>query len=192
MRLLKTALAMATIAYGSLAYGLEVAGVSVDESVVLQPGNVALNLQGAGVRTKFFVDVYVGALYSKKSVSSPRLAVAQTGAKRMKMIFLYDGVTKAKMQKSWLDGMKANNPRDSYKKFAKDIDWFVSFFDQDMKPGDEVTIGYIAAIGTKVQINNEEKGRVAGMDFYNLVLNTWMGDKPPSKKFRKQLLSYNS
>lgn len=190
MKTLKLFLLISSIVYSTVASGLQVSGVSIDETIVLGPGKSKLVLQGAGVRSKLFIDVYVGALYTKKPVSTPEQAVAQAGAKRMQMIFLYDGVTQSKLQKTWLEGIKANNSRNDYQKFEKQIEWFVSLFDQNMKPGDKVVIDYIPALGTKVEINGEEKGRVIDKGFYPLVLNTWMGNKPPSKKFRKELLTF--
>ena len=49
----------------------EVAGVKLDEQVQL--GGTPLVLNGAGVRSKFFVKVYVGALY----LSKPSKSVAE-------------------------------------------------------------------------------------------------------------------
>ena len=53
------------------AHVAKVAGVKFDETSQLSAGVPQLVLNGAGIRKKFFVKVYVGALYLPKKVTSP-------------------------------------------------------------------------------------------------------------------------
>ena len=46
------------------AYALDVAGVKLDDSAKV--GDASLPLNGAGLRTRMFIKVYVGALYLAK------------------------------------------------------------------------------------------------------------------------------
>src|SRR3972149_4215151 len=68
----------------------EVAGVKLDDRLRLAPGGPELVLNGAGIRTRVFFKVYVGALYlpEKKAAASDVLALA--GPKRVAMAMLRD------------------------------------------------------------------------------------------------------
>jgi hypothetical protein len=69
-----------------LALAAEVAGVKVDERVKL--GSSELQLNGAGIRTRLFFKVYVGALYLPERKSSAIEVLALRGAKRVSMTLL--------------------------------------------------------------------------------------------------------
>ena len=43
-----------------------IAGVNIDDAVIVDQQKLTLN--GAGVRTKFFFDIYVGALFARKNI----------------------------------------------------------------------------------------------------------------------------
>jgi hypothetical protein len=71
-----------------LTLAAEVAGVKVDERVKL--GSSELQLNGAGIRTRLFFKVYVGALYPPERKSSATEVLALKGAKRISMTLLRD------------------------------------------------------------------------------------------------------
>jgi hypothetical protein len=56
-----------------------VAGVKVEEKLVLEGQNLVLN--GVGTRVKLFMDMYVGALYlEKKSTNANEIMASKDGA----------------------------------------------------------------------------------------------------------------
>lgn len=62
----------------SLQFGLvqaaEIAGVKLDNSVHIEGASAPLVLNGAGVRSKLFIKIYVGTLYlPSKSQSVPEI-----------------------------------------------------------------------------------------------------------------------
>ena len=56
-------------------HAAEVAGIRLDDSV--RVGNNELALNGAGVRSKLFIKVYVGALYVSQKSTSPAAIIAR-------------------------------------------------------------------------------------------------------------------
>ena len=59
----------------------EVAGVKLDETARLAGIDTPLVLNGAGVRSKFFVKVYVAGLYLQQKTSSAEAVLASSGGK---------------------------------------------------------------------------------------------------------------
>ena len=81
----------------------EVDGVKVDEQATLADGT-QLVLNGAGMRVKFIVDVYVGALYLPAKQADAAAILAAPVANRMWMHFVYEEVAAESLQEAWSDG----------------------------------------------------------------------------------------
>ena len=192
MKLLKQGLlVLCLLGMGLTAQALTVADVEVPESVDLKGFKYPLKLQGAGVRSKFFVDVYVGAFYSQKNIKTPEAALQDKGPKRMRFSFLRK-VGETKFKRSWWDGFERNNSKDIVKNFTPEIETFINLFESAIQEGDEILLDFIPSRGVKVSLNGKSKGWVKNKEFYNLLLSTWMGERPPSRSFQLALLKLNA
>jgi hypothetical protein len=169
------------------AWALEIAGVSIPESVSTDNGK-ALTLNGAGIRSKFVFDIYVGQLYLEKTATEVQDVISPDTHKRMVMHFLYDKVEKAKLVEAWNEGFKNNTAAEQVTALQQRIDQFNAMF-TDAKKGDVIVLDYIPGTGTKVTIAGAEKGVIPGKDFNDAMLLIWLGDKPVSKDLRAKLLS---
>jgi hypothetical protein len=105
---------------------VEVAGVKIDGQV--QVGGTPLILNGAGVRSKFFVEVYVGALYLSKPSRSVSDILALPGPKRVALHFLHDEVSQDKLVDAWNEGFKKNQSEESMKTLGPRIEQFNKLF----------------------------------------------------------------
>ena len=68
----------------------KIAGVELADSY--QVAGKPLTLNGAGVRSKFFFNIYVGALYTGKTSSNAAELIATQGPRSMQMTMLYKEV----------------------------------------------------------------------------------------------------
>src|SRR5262245_65457331 len=105
------ALAAAVIggAMASVALAGGVAGVKLDDKVQIAPNTPDLMLNGAGIRTRFLVKVYVGALYLPEKKTAAADVLALGGPKRMSLSMLRD-LTAQQLTDALNDGFAANNP----------------------------------------------------------------------------------
>jgi hypothetical protein len=165
----------------------QLGNVSLPDKVTLKDTDVELQLNGMGYRSKFFVKVYVAALYTESKASSREAVLAQTGPKRVVMHFVYDKVSREKMNDAWQEGLEDNNSEEQLKKLQTRLNTFVSYF-PDLKAGDVVLLDYIPATGTHVNLNGEEKGVIEGADFYRALLDVWLGDEPADSDLKEALL----
>src|SRR5688500_14740701 len=106
----KTILAAALLAAAATAGAATVAGVKVDDSITVN--NQKLVLNGAALRKKFVVKVYVGSLYLPPKQTSAASILAADAPRRQVMHFLYD-VDKEKMVEAWTEGLRDNTPNAS-------------------------------------------------------------------------------
>jgi Chalcone isomerase-like len=166
----------------------EIAGVMVQEVVKTDAGTDMV-LNGAGVRSKFFMDIYIAELYMEQPSAKVDEVIAASGGKRMVMHFLYKEVSKDKLVDGWVEGFAGNSGAEEVKALQERIDSFNAMF-VDVKTGDQIILDFVPGTGTIVTIANEQKGVIEGKDFNDALLLIWLGEKPVTKKLKKLLLSY--
>ena len=165
----------------------EIGGVTVQETLKTADG-VVLHLNGAGIRSKFFFDIYLAELYLEHPANTADAAIEDAGRKRLIMHFLYDKVEKEKLVEGWNEGFNGNTPAAEVVQLQAKIDQFNAMF-VDVKKGDIVVLDFVPGKGTVVTIAKEEKGVVSGKDFNDALLRIWLGEKPVTKGLKEALLS---
>lgn len=167
------------------ACGREIAGVAVPESVTVK--NKVLVLNGAGVRKKFFFNVYVGALYLTVKRSAAGEIVDDPGAKRVVMHFLYREVSADSLVNRWNEGFAENNSSQELLALQDRISQFNGYF-TTVRKGDEIRLDYLPGEGTEIWINDTVKGVIPGEDFSRALLRIWLGPNPPDKDLKAAML----
>jgi len=167
------------------ALGREIAGVSVPESVTIK--NKVLVLNGAGIRKKFIIKVYVGSLYLTVKRSSVMEILDDPGAKRIVMNFLYKEVSADTLVEGWNEGFAENNSSQELLQLQDRIRQFNAFF-STVRKDDEIRLDYLPGEGTQVWINDTLKGSVPGEDFSRALLKIWLGPNPPDIKLKEAML----
>ncbi|WP_226458721.1 chalcone isomerase family protein [Quatrionicoccus australiensis] len=164
----------------------EVAGVRVEEK--LRVGSNELVLNGAGLRTRFFIKVYVGALYVGEKASSPAAIIDSNAPRRVSLRLLRD--LEAESLHSALDEGLRNNlsaaELSDLKGPAEQLAGIMKGIGK-VKEGDTVAIDFSEA-GVSVSQNGEARGKVAGAAFARALLKVWLGDKPADAALKKAML----
>jgi hypothetical protein len=169
------------------ALAVTIEDTGIPDSITLENGGHNLLLNGAGIRKKFFMDIYIGALYLPARTSDSHAILNDSGPASVLMHFLYHEVGKDKITDGWNDGLKANLDPAAMQAIAADLERFNALF-RTVHEGERIRIDYIPGTGTEVRINDELRGTVAGSDFYRALLNVWLGDRPVSKSLKKAML----
>lgn len=164
----------------------EMAGVAIDEQITQTDGTV-LQFNGAGIRSKFVIKVYLAMLYLENPSSDRDQVIGDPGAKQLIMHFLYKEVGKDDLVEAWNAGFTGNGSAEQLETLKAEIAQFNAMFDT-VKKDDRIVLDYIPETGTTVSINSTQKGTIAGKEFNDLLLSIWLGDKPVGKKLRDGLL----
>ena len=182
---MKRLLALMLFACALPVSALEVAGVKLaDKSRV---GAEELVLNGAGIRTRVFFKVYVGALYLTEKKSAAAEALAQKGAKRVSLTLLRD-LSAQQLNEAFEKGIHANNSAAEVEAMKPRIAELLSLF-TDGKEGDVILIDFLPESGTAVTLNAAVKGKpIPGEDFYRALLRIWLGDKPVDDDLKNTML----
>lgn len=168
----------------SSAQAVEFEDVTVPDKITLSGQTISLN--GVGLREKFWVNVYVGALYLSQPTQSIEEAISQKGSKRIAMYFVHDAGRDAIVE-AWNAGFKGNNTAEVMESIKTRIENFNSWF-TDITAGDNVFLDYLPGEGTRVTIDGEVKGVIPGEDFYTAVMRIWLGPNPPGEDLKNGLL----
>ncbi len=167
-------------------YAAEVAGVKIDEQIKV--GNSELVLNGAGLRTKVFVKVYIGSLYVTQKANSPGALLDATTPRRMSLRLLRD-IDSDSLYNALRDGLKDNNSEAELAALKGPIDQFAEIMKKigTAKNGDTVAIDFTAD-GVGVSFNGEARGKVASAPFSRALLKVWLGENPVDASLKKALL----
>ena len=168
---------------------VEIEGVTLPDSIQLQGKTLYLN--GAGIRTKFFFDIYVGGLYleqhASKAKAKAKEILADTANKRITMDFLYGEVEKEKLTDGWEEGFEKNQSAAHMKDLQTRLGNFNALF-SDARRGDSVVFDLLDDGSTHVSFNGHEKGVIKGVDFQQALLAVWLGKKPADSDLKKAML----
>lgn len=172
---------------GLPAAATQIAGVEIPDALAPASGAPELLLNGAGIRKKFFMDIYIGALYLPARTPDVRAILSDTGPASVLMYFMRGEVSKDKITGGWNDGLEKNLSKEDMQAIAARLEQFNSYF-QTVHEGDTIRIDYQPATGTTVRINGESRGVVTGNDFFRFLLRVWLGSKPVSKSLKQDML----
>lgn len=166
---------------------ITIKNIEIPDVVSHSEQSTKLVLIGAGIRSKFIFDVYIGSLYLEKKQTSVKAIYAAGGEKRMSMHFLYSEVSKEKLISGWNDGFENNHSKDELKSLQKQINQFNNLF-TDVKEGDVIDINFIPTTGTEVVINKTSQGVVEGDAFFIAILKIWLGEDPADSDLKNSIL----
>ncbi|MGB5473831.1 MAG: chalcone isomerase family protein [Gammaproteobacteria bacterium] len=161
--------------------------VAIPDTLALPNSEHALSLNGAGIRKKFFMDIYIGALYLPAVTTDSKAILADSGAASVLMHFVYKEVSKDKIVDGWNDGLRENLSSTEFQALSGKLEKFNALF-KAVRNGDTIRIDYNPAIGTEVRINDEWRGSVEGNDFFRALLKIWIGEHPVSSSLKKGML----
>ena len=182
------AVALTLAAAGAVAQAVEVEGVKFEPTA--QVGGVALQLNGAGVRTRAIFKVYAAGLYVPAKATNAATLLSQKGPRRVAITMLRN-VDADTFSGALSEGLQKNLSDAQFAGFKAQIDTLSANFKAagEAKKGDAIHLEYTPDVGTRVVVNGKAQGSaIAGEEFYAALLRIWLGDKPVDADLKKGLL----
>jgi hypothetical protein len=189
MKSILTAVLAGTVLLHVPVFAAEVEGVKLADKVRLSDAGPDLVLNGAGVRTRVFFRVYVGALYLQQQQTGADAVLADAGPKRIAMHLLRD-LTAEQLFSALKDGLASNHSPEQLVKMEPQVKQLEGIFNavKAAKSGDVILLDYLPGAGTRVTINQDNKGTIPGEDFNRALLRIWLGEKPADGSLKKAML----
>lgn len=169
----------------------DLAGVTVEPRTRVEGHELTLN--GAGIRSRFMIKVYVAALYVADPSNKAAGLLGQHGAKRMMLTLLRD-VSADTLLDGMQAGLKKNLNADELSAIGPQNEQLSAIFRAvgEGKKGDRIALDWVPAQGTIIRINGVARGQaISGEVFYRSLLRIWLGDHPAQEDLRDDLLGYH-
>jgi len=173
----------------SLAYAaVDIAGIKYEDKATL--GTSELQLNGAGIRARFFIKVYTIGLYLTEKKTATADVLAGKGAKRLHIVTLRE-LTAEQFADALVEGIHKNHAEAETEPLKARIEEFKNAIlaVKTAAKGDIVTIDWLPESGTRLSINGKQQGKdIGGEDFYRALLRIWLGAKPAQDDLKEALL----
>lgn len=156
-------------------YALSIGGVEPPDR--LKAGKTELLLNGAGIRSKAFLKLYVGSLYLTKRQSSHTAIIGADEAMAIRINIISSIIT----SDMFIENTKAGFTRATNGNTAplqSRIDKLLAAFKDKIKKGDVFDLIYIPGTGTQIYRNGVLQNTVEGADFKKALFGVWLIDKP--------------
>lgn len=171
----------------NISHGKTIKGIAVPERITLSGSQQSLVLNGAGIRTKFFISVYIGALYLPDKQTTVTAILHHDTPRRVMMYCLYHEIDKQKLVDAWNEGFNENSNEQTLKQLHDRINEFNRLFPA-LHKNDVVYLDYIPGKGTSLSFNGRTLGTIPGEDFNIALLKVWLGEVPADSDLKAAML----
>jgi hypothetical protein len=158
--------------------GFAVADAKVVKNITIpdtyNAGGTNLVLNGTGIRTKFMMDIYIGALYLKAKGSNGATIAAADEPMNVRLHIVSSLITPERMAENVRDGF-AKSSGGNVAPYKAGVDKFISTFSSGIKIGDKFDITYLPGKGVQVYKNGVFKASVEGLAFKKILYGIWIG-----------------
>jgi hypothetical protein len=179
------AILLVVLMMATLGNAEEIGGINMPES--LKTGQTTLMLNGAGVRKKFFIDVYVGGLYLREKSQDSKAIIEADEPMAIRLHIVSSMVTSKKMEKAWREGFEKATGG-NIEPIKVQIEELISVFREEIKENDRYDMIYVPGKGVQVSKNSESRPAIGGLPFKKALFGIWLSDKPAQKSLRKAML----
>ena len=160
-------------------------GATLPNSVTFEGKTLVLN--GVGVREKFWMDMYAGALYLNAKSSNASAIMGANEPMAIKLHMVSKMITSDRMIEAVNEGFE-NSTRGNTASLKSEIEKFKGFFKEEIKINDVFDIVYLPSKGVVVFKNGNELGTIKGIPFKKALFGIWLSENPADKKLKSGML----
>lgn len=163
----------------------EVGGVALPER--LKAGEKTLRLNGAGVREKFFMDLYVGGLYLKEADANARRIINADEPMAIRLHIISSMITSERMEDATREGFE-NSTGGNTAPIREEIEAFIDVFRSEIEIGDVYDLVYQPGRGVEVFKNGKSVSLTEGLPLKRALFGIWLCDQPAQEDLKEAML----
>lgn len=167
------------------ASALTVAGVDLPDTYSAMDTELTLN--GAGTRSKWFIDLYVGGLYLPETMDDGQAIISADEPQAITLHIISGMITSDRMKSATVEGFE-NATNGDLSAIQKDVDTFLEVFSEEIKEGDVFHLVYRPGQGVRVLKNGEERGLIGDLEFKKALFGIWLSDQPAQEDLKEKML----
>ncbi len=185
---LTAALSAMLILAPTAALTLTVEGNSYPDTVSVE--GKTLKLVGAGLREKWFFDVYTMAAYSESGSCGAGPMVKKREVKYLRLDMLRT-VDAEKMASTLKEAFDNNTPSNAAQELKDKVNTFTGYFKKACTKGTKLEFTYVPGKGTSLKQDGKKLGpNIAGKGFADILWGCYFSKKTCCKNLKKQILSH--
>ncbi len=163
----------------------KIAGVQLEDSVMYDGYEYKLN--GAGIRKKLVLKLYVGSLYTNREAKNEERILKGPVASVIRLDIISKLITSKLMKETIQEGFeKAMNGNTA--PLQKQIDNFIAVFSEEIKKGDQFTFVSLPGVGVTAYKGYDKLTVILDDRFREVLFSIWLGDDPADRKLKKKML----
>lgn len=174
-----------------IAFSLVLSSVSIARAELgsqLKIGDQVLQLNGAGVRTKTFVQIYESGLYLLKLTRNAQTILDGEELMAIRVRITSSFVNRASLMSSLQEGL-AQSTNGKPESIASESEQLQRALQDEVKKNDVFDFVYVPAKGLHVVKNGKVQGVIQGASFKKALFGIWLSDSPVDKELRQAMLS---
>ena len=146
-----------------------------------------LSLNGAGIRKKLFIKLYVATLYVKIKTTEGEQLLNMNQELCMRLHITSAKITSEKMIKATREGFGKSTQGDT-DSIAREIETFLSWLKQPIKKGDVFEFSFTPRNSTQISKNDQLLGEISNKEFSTALFGIWLGSNPVQVDLKNKLL----
>ena len=178
---------LASVLAASPVAAVQVEGVRLADTV--RENNQPMFLNGAGVRSKFFVKVYVCALYLSERISSPEGVIVSRKTRRIELHMLRSMQASA-IHEAMMKGLEDNVPVAELKRLKPQLGRLQQAMTSigGVNEGAVIQFDFVPGQGTIVRIGGDVRDTIEGEELARALLSIWLGPRPVQSDLKDALM----
>lgn len=182
-------LAISTLVFSVLLFcgsakAIEVAGVTLDESITV--GEQSIPLRGAGIRKKLFIKLYVGSLYTNETGSAADV-IASDAPMAIQLNLISNLLTREKMVDALMEGFDKSTGG-KLAPIQDSIDQLIGVLPEKFAYGTSMALVHEPGVGTHLMEGDTSISVIQGLAFKQALFGIWLSDSPAQASLKKAML----
>ncbi|MBP54372.1 chalcone isomerase family protein [Marinobacter sp.] len=174
-----------TVALTTPAAALTVEGVDVPDTYSAM--DTELKLNGAGTRSKWFMDLYIGGLYVPETIDDGQAIINADEPQAITLHIISGMITSDKMKSATMEGFE-NSTGGDLAAIKDDVDAFLDVFSEEIKDGDVFDLVYLPGEGVRVLKNGDQRATIGDLEFKKALFGIWLSDEPAQEDLKEKML----
>jgi len=174
-----------TAALTTPAAALTVEGVDVPDTYSAM--DTELKLNGAGTRSKWFMDLYIGGLYVPETIDDGQAIINADEPQAITLHIISGMITSDKMKSATMEGFE-NSTGGDLAAIKDDVDAFLDVFSEEIKDGDVFDLVYLPGEGVRVLKNGDQRATIGDLEFKKALFGIWLSDEPAQEDLKEKML----
>lgn len=166
----------------------QIGGIKLNNTMTY--GAIKMPLNGAGIREKYWLNMYVGSLYVKTKTTDPSAIINANEAMAIQINIISSMITPSRMEESITEGFEKST-KGKTEAIKTRIEELKSVFREGIKVGDVFVLLYDPTQGTRVYKNGKVMRVIQGLDFKKALFGIWLSDDPVQDDLKEAMLGRN-